>query len=68
MMRFRVRCLKCGSPTRIKVNLFLDIPWRYFHRITKQAIRNKDVKIDGAGWQYIRSYCSKCGWNQETEI
>lgn len=57
-----MKCPRCGTEIRIKVNLFLDIPYRYFLNITKQALRDADVKVEGVGWPNNMFYCPKCSW------
>ncbi len=51
----------CKHEFRVKVDLFLDIPLALQHRITKQRLRSKYVRIDGAGWPQSIVYCRKCG-------
>lgn len=57
-----MRCPKCNGALRIKVSLFLDIPWRYYHRLSKKAVRDADVRIEGAGWPHNMFYCTRCNW------
>lgn len=46
----------------MKVNLFLDIPLSLYAGLSKRALRQKDVNVDGAGWPTSLIYCTKCGW------
>lgn len=54
------RCKKFGL--RVGVNLFLDIPDYMYAGLSKKALQNKEVHINGAGWDRAYFYC-KCGWN-----
>lgn len=53
------RCKK--SRVRVKVNLFLDIPTRLAHRLSKRNLRDRAVRVEGAGWPTMVWYC-ECGW------
>ena len=47
----------------MKVNLFLDIPTTLERRLSKGALRTRDVRVEGAGWDRALYYCNACGWN-----
>ena len=51
------------SGLRMKVNLFLDIPTTLERRLSKGALRTRDVRVEGAGWDRALYYCNACGWN-----
>src|SRR5574342_102061 len=57
-------CPKCNKYLRMKVNLFLDIPASLERKLSKKALRTKQVIVDGAGWDTVLYYCenSKCGY------
>jgi hypothetical protein len=62
-----VGCPKCGSARlRIKVSLFLDVPVMMSHRLSKTALRDKRVRVDGADWPRCLWYCERdgCGWSE----
>lgn len=63
-----MRCPKCNTLMRVKVGVYLDIPWRFLHRLTKRAIRRGDVEIDGADWPKCRIYCPACGCTEEEAV
>jgi hypothetical protein len=43
----------CRHEWREKVELFLDIPLSISHRLNKQALRSREVKIEGANWAQV---------------
>jgi hypothetical protein len=58
-----IRCTKCDSANvRIQVDLCLNIPARLLHRLSKQNLRSKDVRIEGANWPKMTMLCEDCGW------
>jgi hypothetical protein len=59
-----VTCTKGSHNMRVKVDVFLDIPAHLVHNLSKGSLRSKDVKIDGAGWDRMLVYCTKCGVSQ----
>ncbi len=57
-----MRCPTCGRDSlRSTVSLYLDIPGRLMHRLNKEALRDKDVHIQGAGWPSAFTYCTRKG-------
>lgn len=52
---------ECNHMWRIKVELFLDISVAQFHSLSKEALRSKDVRIEGANWPKAYAYCARCG-------
>lgn len=61
-------CPKCGQVTiRVRVNLFLDIPFMFYGNLSKQNLRSKDTKVGGADWPQSRLYCDSCGWLQAVD-
>ena len=52
---------------RIKVELFLDIPFRLAHQLSKKNLRSKDVKIEGANWPKEMLYCTHPGCGMITK-
>lgn len=59
-----MKCPRCrrSKALRIKVELFLDIPFELEHRVSKKTIRPVCVKIEGANWPKALHYCAECGW------
>lgn len=59
-------CPKCGGDVRVAVNLYLDIPGRLRHHLSKKNLRSKDVQVMGAGWPTMLVYCVKqCGYSEK---
>lgn len=51
----------CTHPNpRYLVSAFLDIPKKYFCKLSKSAIRDREVKINGVDWDKITIYCPDC--------
>lgn len=62
-------CPKCGHQTvRLQVSLYVDIPGKLMHRLTKRA-RSREVRIDGAGWPTAQHYCTRasCAWTMRAK-
>ena len=58
-----MKCPKCKKgEVRIKVNLFIDIPLELHHRVSKSNLRNREIKVEGAGWPTCTWYCTRCRW------
>ena len=56
------RCPRCKKgEIRIKVELFLDIPFSLAHQLSKKNLRSRDVVLEGANWPREYLYCSECG-------
>lgn len=55
--------MTCKHEWRIKVELFLDIDEKFFHRLNKKNLRSKNIRIEGADWPDCYAYCTKCGKN-----
>lgn len=58
-------CPKCRRHSvRAKINLFLDIPFSLWGRLSKANLRKQAVKVEGADWPKALLYCndSGCGW------
>jgi len=53
---------RCKHEFRLKVELYLDIPVELDHALSKAALRDSRVRIEGAGWPTALCYCAKCGW------
>lgn len=55
-------CPHCKKgEVRVKVELFLDIPFSLAHRLSKENLRLKDVKVEGANWPKEMLYCTHPG-------
>jgi hypothetical protein len=57
-----IRCPECNGLLRAKIKVLLDVPMKYFQSLTKKAIRERGVTIDGADWETYITYCPNCGW------
>lgn len=58
-----MRCPKCGrDKVRCQVSLFLEIPGRLMHNLSKQNLRSREVMVLGAGWPTATMYCTGCKW------
>lgn len=58
-------CPKCHKNSiEIQVDLFLTIPGEMENLLSKKAIRDKRVIIQGANWPKANYLCTnqKCGW------
>jgi hypothetical protein len=53
---------KCQHVLRVKVELFLDIPPYLVHALSKRALRDIGVVVEGANWPKAVTYCTLCGW------
>jgi len=56
------RCSECNGLLRAKIKVSLDVPMKYFQRLTKKAIRERGVEIESADWEVYTTYCPDCGW------
>lgn len=54
-----VTCPKCGRQLRVKVEMFLDIPFSCWGQLSKEALRSKDVRSDGVNWPQASFYCTQ---------
>jgi hypothetical protein len=52
-----MKCDTCGAEMRVKVELFLDIPFSKWCRLSKKSLRESDVRVDGANWPKASLYC-----------
>jgi uncharacterized protein YbaR (Trm112 family) len=52
-----ITCPKCKRPLRVKVEKFLDIPVSLYGKLSKQAMRSKDVRSEGTNWPKASLYC-----------
>jgi len=58
------RCPRCGErKLRMKINVFIDAS-DTCRSLDKSAIRQSDIKVEGADWDNGRQYCPRCGWAQ----
>lgn len=53
-----MRCDKCGSPTRMQVQVTVSAPGERYHRLAKQVFRRKDVELLGANWETADFICT----------
>lgn len=57
-----MRCPKCcKAKLRQQVSVFVDCD-ADCHNLSKSGLRQRDVKILGAGWPTAAIYCPKCGF------
>lgn len=58
-----IKCPKCqSSDLSVYVKTVIKIPPRYFSRLSKKAIKDKDVQLQYAFWDEATWFC-KCGWS-----
>lgn len=53
-----MQCVKCGSPTRMQVQLTVSAPGALYHKLSKQALRRKGVDVLGANWETADFICT----------
>lgn len=46
---------------KFQTNIFVELPLSVFHKLTKQSLRSKDVKIMGVDWPRVRILYCNCG-------
>lgn len=54
-------CEKCGSPTRMQVQVTVSAPGDFFHRLAKKVFQRKDVELLGANWETADFICTSPG-------
>lgn len=57
-----MNCPRCNSAITVQLNLIIVIPGELLHRVSKTALRRKDVQILGADWDRATYVCSQCDW------
>lgn len=64
-------CSKCKSAEnlRVEVRAYLDVPATMYMKLTKEAIRSKEVQMSPIDWSKSRGFCSTCfeSWSPEEE-
>ena len=56
-----IKCSKCGSTNLgFMGELTISAPIEYYHRLSKQAIRSKGIRIWGFDWGKANIICSDC--------
>ena len=59
-----MNCPRCKkSQLRQQVSVYCDVDANC-HNLSKKGIRQRDVKILGAGWPTAALYCPRCGFFQ----
>jgi hypothetical protein len=54
---------------RVRVDLFLDIPGNAWRRLSKQRIRARDIRFEGARWEAASFHCKKHGmWRGAMQV
>lgn len=56
-----MRCPECKVEVRVAVNLMIDVPFKYYRKITKKSLRAAGIKVTGADWENATFYCPRCG-------
>jgi 5-bromo-4-chloroindolyl phosphate hydrolysis protein len=67
----KITCQKCNKEenVRVGVSLFLDIPTKFYARLSKKNVMSAETKFQGAGWDKAYFYCEDCGWSTHlTEV
>ncbi len=57
-----MKCVKCGSPTRIQVQATISAPGEMVANFTKRNLRRKEVYLMGVLWETMDIICTnpKC--------
>lgn len=67
MEKLKIKCVKCGSENlKFSVNLSIYAPIKFIRKLSKRALRSKDIKLWGADWENLTIYCSACGHTNRT--
>jgi hypothetical protein len=53
-----MKCLKCGSDTRMMVQTVITAPGDLFRNLPKAAYRRKDVELKGVLWETADFICT----------
>lgn len=56
-----MNCEKCGSPTRMQVQVTVSAPGEFYHKLAKRVFRRKDVDVLGVNWETADFICTKPG-------
>lgn len=52
-----MKCPKCGSDTRMMVQVVISAPGELNHRLSKKNLRHKDVYLQGVRWETADFIC-----------
>lgn len=52
-----MKCEKCGHTTIFMVQAIITAPSEFFHKLSKQNLRNKDVMLQGVNWETADIIC-----------
>lgn len=55
-----LRTLCCGVEPEVTVRLSVRLPLRFNRRVTKHALRSRDVVIEAANWERAIWSCPGC--------
>lgn len=56
-----MKCKKCGGENlSIMFELIVSAPIKYYHNFSKQAMRDKSVRLWGADWHKADIVCGDC--------
>ena len=57
-----MKCIHCGSPTRMQVQATISAPGELNHQLSKTNLRRKDVHLIGVQWETADYICTnpKC--------
>jgi len=59
-----MKCPKCGSEDiSLSVNVSMVMPAKYAHKLSKTALRSKDIELWSASWDTAFCICGNCGYS-----
>ncbi|GBG14851.1 polysaccharide synthesis protein GtrA [Novimethylophilus kurashikiensis] len=53
-----MKCEKCGSDTRMQVQVTLSAPGSAYHQLTKKDFHRKEFQVLGANWETANFICT----------
>lgn len=53
-----MKCIHCGSPTRMQVQATISAPGELAHQFSKTNLRRKDVHLIGVQWETADFICT----------
>lgn len=53
-----MKCIHCGSDTRMQVHVVISAPGELAHKFSKQNLRRKDVNIMACLWETADFICT----------
>lgn len=61
-------CKRCNGIMYFQAPVILAMPMKYFYKVSKSAVRDKDSKLMGVQWEQAHTiYCEGCGFDNARE-